>query len=636
MRREYTSVDGHRHLLTLRARIALYAVFCAVFAGIHIAAADGAQPPPPDRQKWRDAQRGDPGAAGVDALASQTPAGPNYRSIDGRGNNLDHPRWGSAGVDYLREASGAAYPDGRSAPAGASRPSARVVSNAIVDQGDVETEDERGLSTAIYEFGQFLDHDIGLAGSGSTEAFDIAVPTSDPYFDPAGTGDALIYLDRSAFDPATGSTSARQQINTVTSFIDASQVYGSDPVRAAWLRTFNGGRLKVRVAPAGVLLPWNDGTVSNANPVGLPATSLVVAGDERANEQPGLTVLHTVFLREHNRQARRLARQHPNWGDERLYQEARRVVGAELQAITYNEFLPALLGQPLPPYRGYRADVNPGLSNTFATAAYRFGHSQVGPDIGVIDANFVEVGEIGLADSFFNPTVIPSIGGVDPIVRYMAIDHAQAIDNMIVGPLRNFLFGPPGSGGFDLASLNIQRGRDHGLPSYNTVRTDFGLRPVHTFSQITTNAALAGKLQQLYGSVDDIDAWVGILAEDHVRNGSLGPTAAAVIADQFKRLRDGDRFWYQNAGFGSADLDTIEHTRLSAVLERNSGASGLQPGVFMVCLADFDHSGAVDSRDRDAFMQAYEALSPAADVDGNGTVDQADYDAFFNALAEGC
>src|SRR6185295_18183444 len=106
----------------------------------------------------------------------------------------------------------------------------------------------------------------------------------------------------------------------------------------AWLRTFTGGTLKTRATTAGALLPLNDGTQPNDNPVGLPATSLVVAGDKRANEQPGLTVLHTAFVREHNRQAARLAGLHPQWDDERLYQEARRVVGAEMQVITYNEF----------------------------------------------------------------------------------------------------------------------------------------------------------------------------------------------------------------------------------------------------------------------------------------------------------
>lgn len=645
MRHAHSLSMSRTRSFALRAQIALLVAAAGVVGVPQAAEREGAPSQPPDREKWRQLQLGDLGLPAVPETfvaapdAVPTPdAAPalGYRTFDGRGNNLSHPLWGSAGTQYLRETSGAAYTDGRSAPPGATRPNPRVISNTIVDQGDVSTEDERGLATSIYEFGQFLDHDIGLAKSGSTEAFDIPVPSGDPYFDPAGRGDSLIYLDRSAFDPATGFASARQQINTITSFIDASQIYGSDPARAAWLRTFRRGKLKVRSTEAGELLPFNDGTVSNANPVGRPAETLVVAGDDRANEQPGLTVLHTTFVREHNRQATRLGRMHPSWNDERLYQEARRLVGAEMQVITVREFLPALLGRPLPPYRGYRPDVNPGLSNTFATAAYRFGHSQVGPDIGVIDENFEEIDEIELADAFFNPDFIPAIGGIDPVIRYMAVDRSQHVDNTIVGPLRNFLFGPPGSGGFDLAALNIQRGRDHGLPSYNKVRADFGLRPVRSFRQITSDATLAAKLQQLYGNVDDVDAWVGMLAEDHLRNGSLGPTAAAVITDQFTRLRDGDRFWYRNAGFNGSELAMIERTRLSDLLQKNSYVVGLQPKIFLICVADFNHSGGVDGQDFNDFMEAYAAQSEAADLDESGTVDDADLDEFLAAMNEGC
>jgi len=589
-----------------------------------------------DRDTWRRLQAGDPALPGGTELTNASAVAPTYRTYDGRGNNLRNPLWGSAGVTYRREDSGAAYADGLSAPAGPNRPSPRLISNEIVDQGGLDTEDERDLATTVYEFGQFLDHDIGLAKGGSTEDFDIRVPTGDPYFDPAGTGTQRIFFDRSSYDPNTGARSPRQQINTVTAFIDASHIYGSDTARAAWLRAGSGGRLKANATTVGPLLPLNDGTQANDNPVGAPVTSLGVAGDVRSNEQPGLTTLHVAFLREHNRQARRLAGLHPNWDDERLYQEARKIVGAEMQVITYNEFLPSLLGRSLPAYSGYRAGVNPGLSNVFATAAYRFGHSQVGPDIDILDADFEETSIVDLGAAFFNPTVLPAIGGIDPVIRYMSVDTAQHVDNTIVGPLRNFLFGPPGSGGFDLASLNIQRGRDHGLPSYNRVRGDFGLKAVRNFGQITSNAALASRLQQLYGSVDNVDAWVGLLAEDHVRGGSLGPTATAILIDQFTRLRDGDRFWYQNGQFSTADLAMLERTKLRDVLQRNSGAAGLQPNVFVVCVADFNHSGAVDELDRLDFLAAYDAGDERADLDENGVVDGDDLSEYLAALSEGC
>ena len=266
----------HRSIRTLPP-VSLVVTLMALLAGpgLTLAADDQYLDGPLDRPLWRQLQQGDK------ARPSSRPAPPpaqGYRTYDGQGNNLTNTQWGAAQTDYRREASGAHYSDGISTPAGADRPSARLISNMVAAQGDVSTQDERGLSTAIYEFGQFLDHDIGLAKGGDTEAFDIPVPVGDPYFDPAGTGTALIFLDRSPdlpgpvrFDPNTGTFLPREQINTVTAFIDGSQIYGSDPERAAWLRTFSGGMLKERQTDAGTMLPLNDGTQANDNPLNLPA-----------------------------------------------------------------------------------------------------------------------------------------------------------------------------------------------------------------------------------------------------------------------------------------------------------------------------------------------------------------------------
>lgn len=609
-----------------------------------LAAQPAASTVPANRDAWRAQQRQQTLSTRPAPRPGAKPGGSvEFRTLDGTGNNKGRPAWGSAGSTYLREASGAAYGDGLNTPAGANRPSARAISNAVCDQGPAETEDERGLSTAVYEFGQFLDHDIGLAKAGFTEKFDIPVPAGDAWFDPAGTGAKVIWLDRSAFDPATGKATPRQQINTVSSFIDGSQIYGTDAARADWLRSKVGGRLKVRDTEFGPMLPLNDGTLSNDDPFRQPATSLVVAGDPRANEQPGLTTLHTIFVREHNGHADRLKALHPDWNDERLYQEARRIVIAELQRITVEEFVPAITGRRLPPYRGYQPGVNPGLSNVFATAAYRIGHSMVGPDIGVLDERFEEVASLPLAEIFFNPGAIAAAGGVTPIVRYFVSNIHQRVDTQLVGELRNFLFGAPGAGGFDLAALNIQRGRDHGLPDYNTVRKDFGLAKVKSFAEITRNAALAAKLQALFGTVNNVDAWVGMLAEDHLPGASVGATHAATLLDQFARLRDGDRFWYQNNQFGRDDLAAIERTGLSDILTRNSTAGRVQPNVFFAadlaagrCLADVDGSGRVDRGDYDEFMLAYNAGSAAADLDGSGTVDADDLADFLREYFAGC
>src|SRR5262249_43076554 len=152
---------------------------------------------------------------------------------------------------------------------------------------------------------------------------------------------------------------------------------------------------------------------------------------------------------------------------------------------------------------------------------------------------------------------------------YLATDNAQEIDNKIVPELQNFLFGPPGAGGFDLASLNIQRGRDHGLSDYNTTRAYYGLSKATRFDQITTNTTLQAELKQLYGSVDNIDVWVGMLAEDHVAGGSVGPLVQAIVAKQFENIRNGDRLWFENQ-YSGLGLYALEHTTLADIVRRNT------------------------------------------------------------------
>jgi hypothetical protein len=264
----------------------------------------------------------------------------------------------------------------------------------------------------------------------------------------------------------------------------------------------------------------------------------------------------------------------------------------------------------------------------------------VGPDIDLLDENFEPVGILELRDAFFAPEALGSVGGLAPVIRYFVASHQQETDLMVVDPLRNFLFGPPGAGGLDLASLNIQRGRDHGLADYNTLRRDFGLPRVTSFAQVTSDPALAAKLASLYSNVDNIDPWVGMLAEDRLPGASVGRTHMAVLMDQFRRLRDGDRFWYQNNQFSRADLSALEATRLSAIFARTTGVTGIQPNVFFArpqaCRADFNHDGVANNDDLTAFLAAFQAGLPSADFDRNGTIDQADADAFMAALAAGC
>jgi hypothetical protein len=528
----------------------------------------------------------------------------SYYSIDGSGNNLSDPSryyWGSVGQDLLRVAP-AQYGDGISSMAGADRPSARLVSTTVAtDPTDGNLPNNRFMSDWVYAWGQFIDHDIDLTTNGTGTQLDpanIPVPAGDPYFDPNNTGTQVIDFNRSEYDSNTGTSTSnpRQQPNNITAFIDGSMIYGSDPVRASDLRAGYGGRLLTRgdqtlVASDYNLMPYNTFGLPNANDAHLvPDDQLFLAGDVRANENIELTAVHTLFLREHNRIAGIIAASdfagqdltNPAI-DEQIYQQTRAIVIGEVQSITYNEFLPALLGTGvIPAYSGYNPTINPDIATEFSTAGYRMGHSLLAPDVQFLNPDATTQNPpVSLANSFFNPPTFLANGGADPILKYLSTDNAQEIDNKLVPELQNFLFGPPGSGGFDLASLNIQRGRDHGLADYNTTRAAYGLPRVKNFGQITSNQDLQEKLKSLYGSVDNIDLWVGALAEDHVAGGSVGPLVQKIVATQFENLRDGDRLWFENLYAGDPTaLSAFENVTLAQVIDKNTVNSDLQSDVF--------------------------------------------------------
>ncbi|MEM8934641.1 MAG: peroxidase family protein, partial [Acidobacteriota bacterium] len=476
--------------------------------------------------------------------------------IDGTGNNTANPDWGATAIELLRLTT-VEYADGYSEPAGEDRPSAREISNAVADQ-DTLTSNDRYLTDFVWIWGQFIDHDIDLSTEADPEeTLPIDVPTGDPEFDPFGTGAVTIDLDRS--DYVVDEAGVRQQLNTITAYIDGSVVYGSDEATASSLRTFDGGRL---LTSEGDLLPLGE-------------DGFFLAGDVRANENVALTSMHTLWVREHNRLADQIAESDPSLTDEQIYQQARALVTAQIQAITYNQWLPALLGvDAIAAYEGYDPTVNASIANVFSTAAFRFGHSMLSTELLRLnaDGSTADEGNLSLADAFFSPNEILT-HGIDSLLLGASAQVAQEIDSMIVDDVRNFLFGPPGAGGLDLASLNIQRGRDHGLADYNQTREDYGLARVTSFAQITSDEELAAKLEALYGSVDQIDPWVGVLAEDHVAGASLGELGRTILIDQFTRLRDGDAFWYERY-LPPTLVAFVEAQTLATVIRRNTDVGG--------------------------------------------------------------
>ncbi|RYJ01587.1 MAG: hypothetical protein EON47_10260, partial [Acetobacteraceae bacterium] len=375
----------------------------------------------------------------------------------------------------------------------------------------------------------------------------------------------FIPLTRAIQDPTTGAGTGTPAIavNANTGWLDGSMVYGSTTTVAAALRLADGHM----ATSEGANLPMVNGGS--------------FAGDVRVMENPSLTALQTIFVREHNYQVDRLAAADPSLTGDQLYDLARAIVTAEIAHITYNEFLPKLLGaDALPAYTGYDETVDATLSVEFTGAAYRWGHSTVSAETERKDEQGNVTGPaLTLRDTFFlTPEAFAADGGADGFLRHLGSDRSQAMDARIVEDLRSFLFDPPV--GQDLAAINIQRGRDLGLGTLNQTRESLGLEAYTDFAQITSDPGTLAGLRAAYASVAEVDLWTGGLAEQAKGNSFLGETFSRIVGDQFEALRDGDRFWYQNQGFDAKTLDQIEHTSLSDIILRTTDTQYLQGDMF--------------------------------------------------------
>ena len=510
------------------------------------------------------------------AFTMQAQTRPTNRSIDGSGNNLTNLKWGASNIPLFRDIPAEYGPsDPNNALGGANRPSARHISNQLSDEVE-DIQNARDLSGLTYIWGQFLDHDITLT-PGGTEPAPISLPSYEPIFTNP------IPLRRSAPFPGTGITTPREQGNSQTSWIDGSQVYGASDATAKWLRTFKDGKLKVS---AGNLLPFNtltgefdsaiDPTAPKMDDDNNRTKKTFAAGDPRAAEHPGLTCLHIIFVREHNR----LCDEYRGKGmniDEEVYQRARKEVGALIQAITYGQWLTAL-GVQLNAYSGYKSTSRPDISNIFSTASYRW-HTMVENDIIFRnnDCNGVGPVELPLKNIFFTIDIVRKFD-VGVLLKGLTVHQQYETDLKVNNGLRNFLFGQ--GAGFDLVSLNIQRGRDHGLPNYNRVRNFYTGSSASTFSEIAAKSSVASKMQTLFGNVDNIDLWVGLYAESLLSGKSLGKTIDAIFRSQFEKLRDGDFYYFLNDPTLTANAKALQSTTLADVIARNSNAGNFQSNVF--------------------------------------------------------
>lgn len=372
-----------------------------------------------------------------------------YYTWDGTGNNVKNPNWGAMDQELRRfQVPKIGYSDNISALGGVGLPSPREISTSLIlPNYRTRLRSIRGATDYLTYVGQFYDHDLDL-NARINESAPIPVPRCDAYFDPDCLGTVQMEFERSYYNTSTPSDQPRQQINTITSYLDGSVVYGSGSSRAAALRSFVGGKLRSVDEGYGEDLPWNlpEGDRSHvpmANDAGREAT-MKAAGDVRANVVPPILALQTVFLREHNRKAAEIAAANPLWRDEDIYQEARRYTVALLQAICFYEYVPAL-GIVMKSYAGYNDTVDASIDNFFSTVSYRYGHSEVGPVVLHINDDGTEsaAGHQVLHQHYFQPAKTLQ-RGVEPILRGMAQRLQNEVKPHFDSAIQHYLFGDPG------------------------------------------------------------------------------------------------------------------------------------------------------------------------------------------------
>ncbi|GBM06687.1 Dual oxidase 2 [Araneus ventricosus] len=495
------------------------------------------------------------------------------------------------------------YEGGVYRPTNRSRANPLAISNKLLKElscnGENKSYSSTGSNVFMAFFGQFITEEIlnTRRPSCPPNYFNIELPRGHDY---NKTGRRTLPFIRSKYSLKSGKSSnnPRKQLNGATAWIDGSVIYGTTRSEAESLRAFKGGLLK-SVYEDGLYPALNEGYLSYLSPSRNIQENKMKkwhyrVGNSFAHESPFILAINIIFHRWHNLLAERLQAKHKDWDDEKLFYEARRWVVATLQNVIVNEWLPQFLGKELPEYKRYDPSIDPSISNAFQSAAMRFGHTMVPSAVYTRwHPKYCETSSIRLCDSFYNAQEIVKNVSVESLILGMAFQAAETEDVSIVDDLRKFLHGPPEFTRRDLAAINIQRGRDHGLPGYGVARKM--LLPKEKienfdFDQMAAlypryEKVIKNELPKFYSSMDEVDLFLGGLLE---ADEGLGPVFKEIILEQFQRIRDGDRFWFENTEngyFSKEEIQRINDTwmfRIILSVSEYLGPDDLPADVFRV------------------------------------------------------
>lgn len=503
--------------------------------------------------------------------------------FDGWYNSLGNPKRGAVGSNLVRLVP-ARYWDGVYQPLHEPLlPNPRRLST-LLSRGPSGLPSTRNQTVLSLFFGYHVTFEIfdSRTPGCPPEFMNIPVPKGDPIFDPTATGNVLLPFQRGPWDKESGQSPSnpRTQVNLVTAWIDGSSIYGPSTSWSDTLRSFSGGLLtsgsewNMPAQGGGSNLMWSaaDPSTGEHGPQGL-----YEMGNAWANENMFTAAEGIIWFRYHNYVASKLHEEHPDWSDETLFQNARKTVVATFQNIALYEWLPGYLrDKKLPPYPGYQKFVDPGISPEFEAAAIRFGITMAPPGVymrnrtchfrDIINIDGSTSPAMRLCNNFWKRQSVNVKTGqdVDDLLMGMASQIAEREDNIVVEDLRDYMYGPLRFTRSDLVAMTIQRGRDFGLQSYTELRNALDLPPVKTFEDInpelnSTNPQLLQGVAELYnGDISKLELFPGGLLESL---DGPGPVFSAVILDQFERIRNGDRFWFENKQNGLFTDEEIQRIR---------------------------------------------------------------------------
>ncbi|XP_014663461.1 PREDICTED: dual oxidase 2-like [Priapulus caudatus] len=547
-----------------------------------------------------------------------------YEGYDGWYNNVAHPELGGADSALIRILP-PAYSDGSYHPSGQDRPNPFKISEAVF-RGETGFQSSNSKTALLVFFGQQVVEEIldAQAPGCPPEYFNIPVPVDHPHLNPNNFSSFEMPLLRSRYDMRTGFSpnNPRQQLNEITPYMDGGLTYGVTKAWADSLREFEGGRLardtseSINVPVRNTIrLPMANPPPPRDHPQLKNVNRFWRLGNPRGDENPFLLTFGVLWFRWHNYLAHQFQARHvdePEWTDERIFNEARKWVIATHQHVVMYEWLPSWLGpeNSLDPYTGYHAELDPGISAVFQSAAMRFGHTLVPPGVyrrnsncefrvttmktGTQDAS----GHKGLrtCNTFWNPQESIRENDIDELLLGMASQVTEREDNIITPDLRGFVFGGLEFNRRDLMAVNIQRGRDHGLTDYMSARRHFNLPAWDNFEDyfnatylddngvevprfplfhagpqrnLSEALELRQRVEDVFdGRTDQMDIWPGGMLE--TRETGPGELFTYIIRDQFKRIRDGDRFWYENyrlnGQFTEEEVDVIRNITLRDII----------------------------------------------------------------------